>query len=404
MRLLTGPPFSSRLVDMTTPGSPNDHSQHAPATRFVHAGVRRGDTNAVATGIEVSTTFKQNFPGEDVPFDYARAQNPTRQALEEALAAAEGARHAMAYSSGLAAIDSIIRLLLPGDRVMLGLDAYGGTWRLLTRVWERFSISVDVVDLTDLEAVHRSWTARTRLLLVETPSNPRLQIVDISKLAETCRHRGALLAVDSTFATPALQQPLSLGAHLVTHSTTKYLGGHSDVVGGAIMTDDDELATELQFHQKAIGAVPGPFDSFLVLRGLRTLSVRMQRHCENAQRVADFLHAHPAVARVYYPGLVDHPGHELASRQMRGFGGMVSFTLKGGETVARDMVTRTRLFTLAESLGAVESLIEHPSSMTHASSEGSLLAVDPALVRLSVGIEDADDLLGDLDRGLAGLC
>jgi cystathionine gamma-synthase len=309
----------------------------------------------------------------------------------------------MAHSSGLAAIDSIIRLLAPGDRVTLGLDAYGGTWRLLDRVWKRFGIHVDVLDVTDVGTLRRSWVTGTRLVLVETPSNPRLQIADIARLAEVSHEHGALLAVDSTFATPALQQPLALGANLVTHSTTKYLGGHSDVVGGVVLTDDAELAEELRFHQKAIGAVPGPFDSFLVLRGLRTLSVRMQRHCENAQRVAEFLQRHPGVGQVYYPGLVEHPGHAVAARQMRGFGGMVSFTLNGGEDAARTMVTRTELFTLAESLGAVESLIEHPASMTHASSSGSLLAVDPALVRLSVGIEDAGDLINDLDCGLHGL-
>jgi cystathionine gamma-synthase len=370
------------------------------ATGFVHAGVRQNGIRAVATGIEVSTTFGMDHPGEYGEFAYARSQNPTRKALEEALAVAEDAAHAMAFSSGLSAIDAVIRLVNPNERVIIGTDAYGGTWRLLDKVWARYGIGVDVVDVRDPAAVAAAWTPDTRMVLVETPSNPLLGIADISALSEVAHARGGLLAVDNTFATPWLQRPLSLGADIVIHSATKYLGGHSDVVAGALATDRDDLADAFRFSQRAVGAVPGPFDSFLVLRGMRTLPLRVERQCENAALVADMLADHPAVAQVFYPGRSDHPDHELARRQMRAGGGMVSFTLHGGEQAAVETVKRTRLITLAESLGAVESLIEHPASMTHAANSGSALAVDPSLVRLSVGIEDSWALIADLRQAL----
>lgn len=377
--------------------APHDRSS---MTGFVRSGVRDGGVGAVATGIEVSTTFSMTNAGQPGEFDYARAQNPTRKALEEALAVAEGAAHAMAFSSGLAAIDTMLRLLSPGERVIVGTDAYGGTWRLLDKVWSRHGVGVDVADVTDPDAVAAVWGPRTRMLIVETPSNPALQIADIAALAALAHTRNGFLAVDNTFATPWLQRPLRLGADIVVHSATKYIGGHSDVIAGALMTDDGTLADEFRFSQKAVGAVPGPFDSFLVLRGLRTLPLRVERQCRNALLVAEMLETHPAVDRVFYPGLVSHPGHDLAMRQMGCGGAMVSFTVAGGETAAKQTAERTRLFTLAESLGAVESLIEHPASMTHAANNGSQLAVDPALLRLSVGIEDGWALLADLRQAL----
>lgn len=369
-------------------------------TGFVHAGVRDAGIGAVATGIEVSTTFTMEHPGQYGEFAYARSQNPTRKALESALATVEGAAHAMAFSSGLAAIDTVLRLLSPGDRVLLGTDAYGGTWRLLDKVWARYSIGVDVVDTRDAAAVETAWGPHTRMIMVETPSNPTLQIADIRALADVAHRNGGWLVVDNTFATPWLQRPLSMGADVVVHSATKYLGGHSDVIAGALMTDSDDLAAEFRFSQRAVGAVPGPFDSFLVLRGLRTLPLRVDRQSANAAEIAEMLQNHPAVDRVYYPGLPSHPGFDVAVRQMRSGGGMLSFTVVGGQDAAIETVKRTRLFTLAESLGAVESLIEHPASMTHAANSGSLLAVDPALIRVSVGIEDVWALLADLRQAL----
>lgn len=371
-------------------------------TDLVHAGVRDGGIGAVATGIEVSTTFTMDEPGKYGEFAYARSQNPTRKALEAALAKAEAGERAMAFSSGLAAIDAVLRLVNPGERVLIGEDAYGGTWRLLDKVWSRHGVGVDVVDLTDLAKVEGAWTAKTRMLLLESPSNPTLQVFDVEALAALVHGFGGLLVVDNTFATPYLQQPLTLGADVVVHSATKYLGGHSDVILGALVVRDEALAKEFVFTQKAVGAVPGPFDSFLVLRGMRTLAVRVERQSASALELARMLEAHPAVARVHYPGLVSHPQHELASRQMRTFGGMLSVSLRGGRDAAVALVKTTEVFTLAESLGAVESLIEHPASMTHAANSGSALAVDPALVRISVGLEDlwvlAQDLRQALDR------
>jgi cystathionine gamma-synthase len=329
-------------------------------------------------------------------YEYARTDNPTRHALEACLADLEGAPHGLAFASGMAAEDAVLRLLRPGDHVIGSADAYGGTYRLLTQVHQPVGVDFTAVDLSDLSAVEAAWRPQTRMVWVETPTNPRLSIVDIAAAADFARRHGARTVVDNTFATPYLQQPLGLGADLVVHSTTKYLGGHSDVVGGFVATPDDELAGRLRFLQNAVGAVPGPLDCDRVLRGIKTLAVRMDRHCQSAAVIAAALVAHPAVADVLWPGLDTHPGHDIAQRQMRGFGGMISFTLRDGEPVAHAVAASTRLFTLAESLGAVESLIEHPSRMTHASVTAAPGAVDPALLRLSVGLEHVEDLVGDL--------
>jgi cystathionine gamma-synthase len=341
--------------------------------------------------------------GDHLGFDYARSGNPTRAALERQLASLEGAAHGAAFASGMAAEDAVLRALVaPGDHVLLPADAYGGTYRLVDRVHRPLGVEHSAVDCADLAHFDAAWRDRTRVVWVETPSNPLLTIADIEAVAELAHDRGALVVVDNTFATPYLQNPLPLGADVVVHSTTKYLGGHSDVVGGFAATNDPELAERIAFLQNATGAVPGPLDCYLVQRGAKTLAVRMDRHCANAGTVAELLDSHPKVAATLYPGLPTHPGHHVARRQMRGFGGMVSFLHADGEAGAVEMVGRTRLFTLAESLGAVESLIEHPARMTHASVEESPLAVDPSLVRLSVGIEAVDDLLVDLDRALSG--
>jgi cystathionine gamma-synthase len=312
----------------------------------------------------------------------------------------ENARHGLAFASGLAAEDAILRTLDPGDHVMIPTDAYGGTFRLVARVHERHGLAWTAVDLHDRDALDAAWRHETRLVWIESPTNPALSIVDIEAAAKFAHTRGARVVVDNTFATPYLQQPLALGADVAVHSSTKYLGGHSDVVGGFAAVNDAELADELGFLQNAMGAVPSPFDCYLVLRGVKTLAVRMDRHCGNARAIVQMLREHDAVSRVLYPGLADHPGHDVAARQMRDFGGMVSFLAARGEDAALDLVARTRLFTLAESLGAVESLIEHPARMTHASAEDSPLAVDRALVRLSVGIEAAEDLVADLSQAL----
>jgi cystathionine gamma-synthase len=341
--------------------------------------------------------------GEHQGWEYARSGNPSRAALETCLAALEGARHGFAFASGLAAEDATLRLLRPGDGIVLGDDVYGGTYRLVDKVYEPAGYPWAALDLTDPALVAHAWPDGIRLVWIETPTNPALRIVDVEAVAEIAHARGALVVVDNTFATPYLTRPLSLGADLVVHSSTKYLGGHSDVVGGFLATDDDGLAERIGFVQNAAGAVPGPFDCFLVQRGAKTLAVRMERHCANARAVVEVLAGHPSVERVLWPGLDAHPGHEVAKRQMRDFGGMVSLVLRGGEAAALALVERTELFTLAESLGAVESLIEHPARMTHASAAGSPLAVDPALVRLSVGLETADDLVADLTTTLDSL-
>jgi cystathionine gamma-synthase len=377
------------------------------ATRAIHAGQAPDPvTGAVVPPISLATTFAQDGVGGHRGFEYSRSGNPTRAALETCVAALEGGRHAFAFASGLAAEDDVLRLLSPGDRIVLGNDAYGGTYRLIARVHGPAGLAHTVADLTDVDALRASWPADARMLWLETPTNPLLTCIDIEAVAAVAHEHGAVVVVDNTFATPFLQRPLALGADIVVHSATKYLGGHSDVVGGLVVTDDDELAQRIGYVQNAAGAVPSPFDCYLLLRGLKTLEVRMQRHCENARAVVDLLVGHPAVERVLYPQLPDHPGHAAAARQMRDFGGMVSFTVAGGEQAALDLCTRTELFTLAESLGAVESLIEHPGRMTHASVAGSALEVPPNLVRLSVGLESASDLVADLaqalDAGQAG--
>jgi cystathionine gamma-synthase len=369
-------------------------------TRAIHGGQPPDpSTGAVITPIYQTSTFAQSSVGEHRGYDYSRSGNPTRTALEVCLAGLEGAAHGSAFASGLAAEDAILRLLDPGDHVLIGNDFYGGTYRLLSQVHTRFGIGCTPVALTQSDLV-AAWQPNTRMVWVETPSNPLLRIADIAALAELAHARHALLVVDNTFATPYLQRPLERGADVVIHSTTKYLGGHSDVVGGFVATSDHGLAERIAFLQNATGAVPGPFDCFLVLRGIKTLAVRMDRHCDNAAQVADMLAAHPMVERVYYPGLAGHGDHDTARRQMRRFGGMVSFTVRGGESQALAVAKSTSVFTLAESLGAVESLIEHPARMTHATLAGSSLAIDPALLRLSVGIENIDDLVGDLSAAL----
>jgi cystathionine gamma-synthase len=374
-------------------------------TRVVHAGQEPDPaTGAVVPPITLASTFVQDAVGDHRGYEYARSGNPTRAALEVSVAELEGAEHGLAFASGMAAEDATLRAALDaGDHVIIPADAYGGTYRLVERLYEPAGIAWSAVDHADLDAIAGAWRDETKLVWVETPTNPLLTLVDIAAVAKLAHERGARVVVDNTFATPYLQQPLGLGADVVVHSSTKYLGGHSDVVGGIVALHDAELAERIAFVQNAAGAVPGPFDCYLVLRGVKTLAVRMDRHCENARAVAVLLTEHPAVARVLYPGLPAHPGHDVARRQMRDFGGMVSFTVAAGEEAAIKLVATTRLFTLAESLGAVESLIEHPAEMTHASVAGSPLAVDPALVRLSVGIESAEDLVADLRQALDGV-
>jgi cystathionine gamma-synthase len=378
--------------------------RHAFATRAVHAGQEPDPTTgAVVPPISLSTTFAQEGVGGHKGFEYSRSGNPTRAALEAQLASLEEARHGLAFASGLAAEDNLLRMLRPGQRVLLGNDAYGGTFRLIAKLWEPLGYPWTAIDLTDLDALASDWPADTGMVWLETPTNPLLTCFDIEAVAEIAHGHDALVVVDNTFATPYLQQPLTVGADLVVHSATKYLGGHSDVVGGLVAVDDDELAERLRFTQNAAGAVPAPFDCYLVLRGIKTLPVRMDRHCENARAIVDLLVGHPAVGRVLYPQLPDHPGHAAAAKQMRDFGGMVSFTVAAGREAAIRVADATELFTLAESLGAVESLIEHPGAMTHASAAGSPLEVPDDLIRLSVGIEDAADLVADLEQALDSL-
>ncbi|AXI88464.1 cystathionine gamma-synthase [Streptomyces griseoincarnatus] len=377
-------------------------SQHFE-TLAIHAGNTADPlTGAVVPPIYQVSTYKQDgVGGLRGGYEYSRSANPTRTALEENLAALEGGSRGLAFASGLAAEDCLLRTLLaPGDHVVIPNDAYGGTFRLFAKVVARWGVEWSVADTSDPAAVRAAITPKTKVVWVETPSNPLLGITDIAAVAQVARDAGARLVVDNTFATPYLQQPLALGADVVVHSLTKYMGGHSDVVGGALVTADAELGEELAFHQNAMGAVAGPFDSWLVLRGTKTLSVRMDRHSENATRVADMLTRHPRVTSVLYPGLPDHPGHEVAAKQMRSFGGMISFRVEGGEQAAVEVCNRAKVFTLGESLGGVESLIEHPGRMTHASVAGSQLEVPADLVRLSVGIENADDLLEDLQQAL----
>ncbi|MCU1465150.1 MAG: Cystathionine gamma-lyase [Actinomycetia bacterium] len=364
-------------------------------TRAIHTGQEPDPhTGAIITPISLATTFVQEAVGEHRGYEYSRSGNPTRTALETCLASLEGARHGLAFASGLAAEDALLRTLDPGDHVIIPDDAYGGTYRLVARVHERHGIAWSACDLRDAPALDASWLPETRMVWIETPTNPLLSIVDIAAVAKFAHEREARVVVDNTFATPYLQQPLALDADASVHSSTKYLGGHSDVVGGFIAVNDAEFEDELRFLQNAMGAVPSPFDCYLVLRGVKTLALRMREHCTNAQAIVRMLREHDAVAKVMYPD-----ESEVARRQMRDFGGMVSF-LASDEDAALDLVARTRLFTLAESLGAVESLIEHPARMTHASVAGSPLEVDPRLVRLSVGIESQADLVADLRQAL----
>lgn len=357
-------------------------------------------TGAVNTPIYLSSTFKQDAVGAPRGYEYSRTDNPTRRSLEAHLALLERASFGIAFASGLAAEDAVMRLLSPGERLVMQTDSYGGTYRLAAEVHAKSGIALETGDVSNRELTDRQGT---RMVWIETPTNPLLEIVDIAAVSEAAHEAGALVVVDNTFATPFLQQPLLLGADIVVHSTTKYLSGHSDVVGGFAATNDDAIAERLHFLQNAAGAVPSPLDCYLVERGAKTLAVRMQRHCENALAVVAMLGGHPAVDHVFYPSLVDHPGHEIARRQMRGYGGMVSFTLAAGEKAALQVCERTEIFVLAESLGAVESLIEHPARMTHASTAGTSNEVPPELVRLSVGLESAADLVSDLAQALDGL-
>ncbi|MCE3554810.1 cystathionine gamma-synthase [Pseudonocardia sp. RS11V-5] len=373
------------------------------STRAIHAGQDPDPTTgAVIVPIHASSTFAQDgVGGLRGGYEYSRSANPTRTALQECLAALEGGRHGFAFGSGMGASDVLLRVLLkPGDHIVIPHDAYGGTFRLVDKVLPQWGVEYSTVDLADVDALRAALRPTTEVVWCETPTNPLLGIADIAALAEVTRAAGARLVVDNTFASPYLQQPLALGADVVLHSTTKYVGGHSDVVGGALVLDDDEIAEQLRFTQNSVGSVPGPFDAWLTLRGAKTLAVRMERHSDNAERIADALAAHPAVAKVLYPGLPGHPGHEVAAKQMRRFGGMVSFLVAGGKEAALTVCASTQLFTLAESLGGVESLIEHPGQMTHASAAGSALEVPDSLVRLSVGIEDAEDLVEDLRTAL----
>ena len=372
-------------------------------TLAIHAGQSPDPaTGAVVRPISLSSTFAQSEVGVHLGYEYSRSGNPTRTVLETQVAALERARRGLAFASGLAAEDAVMRLFAgTGKRVLLGNDAYGGTFRLISKVWSPLGMPWSAVDLLDVDALVANWPTDTGLVWLESPTNPLLACFDIAAIAELAHARGALVVVDNTFATPYLQQPITLGADIVVHSATKYLGGHSDVVGGFLAVDDDELADRLAFFQNAAGGVPSPFDCYLVVRGVKTLALRMDRHCENARAVVDLLVGHPAVERVLYPGLPDHPGHAAAAKQMRDFGGMVSFTVKAGEAEARRIAAATELFTLAESLGAVESLIEHPGAMTHASAAGSPLEVPSNLIRLSVGVEHSSDLVADLAQALS---
>lgn len=377
-------------------------------TTAIHGGLEPDSaTGAIMTPIYQTSTFAQSEPTVHKGFDYSRAGNPTRSALERNLAALEGGKHCAAFSSGMGAIDAVVKLLNAGDHVLAGNDLYGGTYRLFEQVFQQFGLSFTFVDMSKKENVRLAIRPDTRMIWIETPTNPLLGIVDIKAVTALARKAEALSVVDNTFATPYLQRPLSLGADIVVHSATKYIGGHSDVILGAAITNDDELADRLHFIQKSSGAVPGPFDCFLALRGTKTLHLRMERHCQNAKKIAEFLAAHPKVRHVNYPGFKFHPNHLIAERQMNGYGGMVSFTLKSNDIkVAKRLTTYPRIFTLAESLGGVESLIEHPASMTHSSLPREVRiksGLEDTLIRLSVGVEDADDLVDDLKQALEKL-
>jgi cystathionine beta-lyase/cystathionine gamma-synthase len=374
------------------------------ATKAIHVGQAPDPvTGAVIPPIYATSTYAQEAPGEHKGFDYSRTANPTRASLEACLASLENARFGLAFASGVAATSAVLNLLSAGDHVVVGDDVYGGTFRLFDKVFKRYGIDFTWVDAADPANVKAALQANTKLLWVETPTNPLLKLVDLQALAEVAKEAGVIFAVDNTFASPYLQTPLDLGADVVVHSTTKYIGGHSDVIGGAVVTNREDLHATIKFHQNATGAVPSPFDCWLTLRGIKTLALRMRQHEHNARVIADMLVGHPAIEKVYYPGLKDHPQHDLAVRQMRGFGGMVSFTLKGGMEAARAVGRRVTLFTLAESLGGVESLMCHPVSMTHGSIPKDVRdarGVTEGLLRLSVGIEDVEDLVRDLTQAL----
>ncbi len=375
------------------------------ATKIIHAGAEPDpSTGAIMTPIFQTSTYVQSAPGQHKGYEYARSQNPTRKALEDALAVIENGKYGLAFSSGVAATDAVIKLLVPGDEVIAANDMYGGTYRLFTKVFEKFGIKFIYVDTTDIANVEAVVTAKTKLLWIETPTNPLMNITDIAAVSVVAKKAGAILCVDNTFASPYLQNPLDMGADIVMHSATKYLGGHSDVIQGALIMNDDILREQLYFIQKSCGAVPGPMDCFLVLRGIKTLHLRMQRHCENGIEIANYLRSHPKVDKVYWCGFEDHPGYTIAKKQMRGFGGMMSFTLKDDTIAAANKVlSSTKVFALAESLGGVESLINHPASMTHASiprEERIKNGLADGLIRLSVGVEDAEDLKEDLAQAI----
>jgi len=374
-------------------------------TKAIHAGVEPDPTTgAIMTPIYQTSTFVQESPGKHKGYEYARTHNPTRTALQKALAALENGKHGICYASGLAATDAVLKLYRPGDEIIATNDIYGGTYRIMKRIYEPFGLVFHFVDMSDITNIKNVISDKTKLIWIETPTNPLLRIIDIEAITDLCKITGIHCAVDNTFASPYLQNPLDLGADIVMHSVTKYLGGHSDTVMGALITSDDELAKQLAFIQNASGAVPGPQDCFLVLRGIKTLHVRMQRHCENAMKVALWLENHPKVAKVYYPGLKSHNGHELASRQMKDFGGMLAFELKGDVyDEAVTMMENLEIFSLGESLGGVESLCTHPASMTHASipkEERAKVGLKDTLIRLSVGIEDVEDLILDLEQAI----
>lgn len=376
-----------------------------PATKFIHAGAEPDpSTGAIMTPIYQTSTYVQEAPGKNKGYEYARSQNPTRKALEDALAIIENGKYGLAFSSGVAATDAVLKLLSPGDEVVTGNDLYGGTYRLFTKVFEKFGIRFRYVDMTDVVAIAAAIIPNTKLIWTETPTNPLMNITDIGAVTALAKKNNILVCVDNTFASPYLQNPLDFGADMVMHSSTKYLGGHSDVIQGALVMNDTALRDQLYFIQKSCGAVPGPMDCFLVLRGIKTLHVRMQRHCENGEKVAHYLRQHPKVGKVYWCGFEDHPGYEVAKKQMRGFGGMMSFTLKDDNVEkAMKVLSSTKVFSLAESLGGVESLINHPASMTHASiprEERIKNGLSDSLIRLSVGIEDVDDLVADLGEAI----
>jgi cystathionine beta-lyase/cystathionine gamma-synthase len=375
------------------------------ATKFIHAGAHPDpSTGAIMTPIYQTSTYVQESPGVHKGYEYARSQNPTRFALEEALAVIEEGAYGLAFGSGVAATDAVMKLLKPGDEVIAANDMYGGTYRLFSKIYEKFGIVFHYVDMSSMSNISAKINSNTKLIWAETPTNPLMNIADIKAIANLAKEHKLLLCVDNTFASPALQNPLTLGADIVMHSATKYLSGHSDVIQGALIINDKALRDELYFIQKSCGAVPGPMDCFLVLRGIKTLGIRMERHSENGEKIAHYLKAHPAVKKVYWPGFIDHPGHEIAKAQMKSFGGMISFELKN-DTIeaARKLLSSTHLFSLAESLGGVESLINHPASMTHASiprEERIKNGLSDTLIRLSVGIEDADDLIADLEHAI----